>query len=169
MLSTASRRGLTSTEFRVLAFLAPQAGLGLYPAPDPRRRSRRELRHHRPRRRRADRRPAEEAGRGGRVHRDGPRRRLPVQGIRSDCDAESDWSGSSSSRTCWITVVALVVVGLYGSSVLRDFYLDQTTADLETRARLCRPQMIALLARGDPAGWTRSASGWARRPARGSR
>lgn len=52
----------------------------------------------------------------------------------------------------WITIVVVVVVGLYGAHTLRRFYLEHLGMDLEARARLCARQMIELLERDDTAG-----------------
>lgn len=48
-----------------------------------------------------------------------------------------------------ITVVAVVVVGLYGSYVAKQFYLEQTAEDLEARARLCAKEIADYLDRGE--------------------
>ncbi|MCX7425700.1 MAG: ATP-binding protein [Planctomycetia bacterium] len=53
------------------------------------------------------------------------------------------------SSYLWITVVALVFVAWSGSSVLRDFYLDQVARELENGAYLCRPEVASLLASDD--------------------
>ena len=47
----------------------------------------------------------------------------------------------------WITLVAVVVIGLYGAHMVRDFYLDRTAEDLEARARLSRDPVLELLER----------------------
>lgn len=48
-----------------------------------------------------------------------------------------------------ITLVAVILVGLYGSHEVNSFYLDQTAEDLEARARLCRREIIELVKRGE--------------------
>lgn len=48
-----------------------------------------------------------------------------------------------------ITVVAVVIVGLYGSYVAKQFYLEQTAEDLEARARLCAKEIAEYLERGE--------------------
>ena len=112
---------LTSTEFKLLAVPGPAAGLGLHPPANPRRRPRRQLRHHRPGGRRASRRSAQEARAGGKLHRNRPRRRLPLQGI---VDAQ---------ETALVAAIPLVSLdarsssccdGLYGSHVVRQLYQD---------------------------------------------
>ena len=72
---------LTFTEFRLLHFLARKPGWAFSRSADRRRREGRRLPGDRAVGRRAGRRAAEEARRAGQLHRDGPRRRLPVQGI----------------------------------------------------------------------------------------
>ena len=52
----------------------------------------------------------------------------------------------------WVTVAAVVLVGLSGSHMVQDYYLEQTAEDLQARARLCRPQIVSLLEQGDRAG-----------------
>lgn len=37
----------------------------------------------------------------------------------------------------WVTIVAVIAVGWYGSSLMLQLHLDQTAQDLEARARLC--------------------------------
>ena len=49
-------------------------------------------------------------------------------------------------------MAAAVLMGWYGSKMVRGFYLDQTAVSLEARARLSEPQIMALLDRGDRAG-----------------
>jgi two-component system phosphate regulon sensor histidine kinase PhoR len=44
-----------------------------------------------------------------------------------------------------ITLIALVAVTLYATSSLKDFYLDQIAADLQSRARLLERQIFQLL------------------------
>ena len=43
------------------------------------------------------------------------------------------------------TVVAVVLMSLYGSYTTRTFHLDQTAEDLEARARLCFQHMVELI------------------------
>ena len=73
---------LTFTEFQVLAFFVPTAGMGLYAHPDCGRRARRRLSGHRPQCGRADRGAAQETGTLRELHRNGAGGRLPVQGKR---------------------------------------------------------------------------------------
>ncbi|OHB65932.1 MAG: hypothetical protein A2V70_03080 [Planctomycetes bacterium RBG_13_63_9] len=47
-----------------------------------------------------------------------------------------------------VTVVAVVLMGLYGSYMMRTLYRDQTAEDLEVRARLCLPSVVELLQQG---------------------
>ncbi|MBI9086984.1 MAG: PAS domain-containing protein [Desulfobacterales bacterium] len=54
-----------------------------------------------------------------------------------------------------ITLIALVAVTLYASQAMRDFFLDQIARDLESRARLMEPQVIALLDGPGPAALDR--------------
>jgi len=49
----------------------------------------------------------------------------------------------------WITVVAVIAVGWYGSHVMRQFYLDRTAEDLEALARLCSMEMAKDLSGGE--------------------
>jgi len=46
----------------------------------------------------------------------------------------------------WITLAAVVLVGLYGAHIVRQVYLDRTAQDLEARARLCERPVLELLA-----------------------
>jgi two-component system, OmpR family, phosphate regulon sensor histidine kinase PhoR len=48
----------------------------------------------------------------------------------------------------WVPVLALFVIGLYGSHVIRQLYLEQMESDLEARARLCGKSLDELFARG---------------------
>jgi two-component system phosphate regulon sensor histidine kinase PhoR len=50
----------------------------------------------------------------------------------------------------WITLAAVILVGIYGASMVRGLYLDQTRQDLEARARLCRSHVLELLQSGGP-------------------
>lgn len=54
-----------------------------------------------------------------------------------------------------ITLIALVAVTVYASSAMRHFFLDQIAGDLESRARLLEPQIIALLDGPGPAALDR--------------
>jgi two-component system phosphate regulon sensor histidine kinase PhoR len=45
----------------------------------------------------------------------------------------------------WITIAAVVLGGLYGARVMRQFHRQQTEKDLEARAKLCSEQILALL------------------------
>lgn len=49
----------------------------------------------------------------------------------------------------WITVAAVVLVGVSTDRMMRGFYLDQTAEDLEIRARLCAKEIAEDLKRGD--------------------
>ena len=48
-----------------------------------------------------------------------------------------------------ITFVSLMVLGWYAFRSMRDFYLNQTAADLEVRTELLRPELVESLALGD--------------------
>lgn len=52
----------------------------------------------------------------------------------------------------WITLTAIVLVGLYGAHMVRRIYLDRTAEDLLARAELCRRPVMELLAREDEEG-----------------
>lgn len=49
-----------------------------------------------------------------------------------------------------VTLIPLLLVTLYGSSALRDFYHRRTAADLESRARLVEQEVANLLNSGEP-------------------
>jgi two-component system phosphate regulon sensor histidine kinase PhoR len=51
----------------------------------------------------------------------------------------------------WITTTLVVLMGLYGCYLMRQFYLDQLAIDLEARARLCAKQIAVPLDAGDSA------------------
>jgi two-component system, OmpR family, phosphate regulon sensor histidine kinase PhoR len=48
----------------------------------------------------------------------------------------------------WLPVLALFVIGLYGSHVIRQLYLEHMKGDLEARARLCGKPLDERFARG---------------------
>ena len=48
----------------------------------------------------------------------------------------------------WITIAAVVLGGLYGARLMRDFHLKRTEEDLEACARLCTKQVLQLLEQG---------------------
>ncbi len=50
-----------------------------------------------------------------------------------------------------IMLLALVAAAVLTSGLVRQFYLEQTTSDLEARARLIREQVAGALSRGEPA------------------
>jgi len=52
----------------------------------------------------------------------------------------------------WVTLVAVVLVGLYGAHMARELYLDRTAEDLEARARLCEPPVLEILQEEDAEG-----------------
>ena len=58
-------------------------------------------------------------------------------------------------------IVVLLLIGLYGSDVVRQLYADHLKADLEARARLAGKPIDDLLPKTRPARSTRSASSWA--------
>jgi len=45
----------------------------------------------------------------------------------------------------WVTLAAVVLVGLYGAQMVRKLYLDRTAEDLEARARLSQHAVLELL------------------------
>ena len=49
----------------------------------------------------------------------------------------------------WITLVAVIIVGIYGAHMARELYLQRTAEDLETRARLCRGLILDSLEKED--------------------
>ena len=49
----------------------------------------------------------------------------------------------------WITTALVVLMGLYGCYLVRQFYLEQLAIDLEARARLCAKQIAVPLDGGD--------------------
>ncbi len=51
----------------------------------------------------------------------------------------------------WVPIVVLLLVGLYGSDVVRHLYKDHLTTDLEARARLCGKPIEELLTQGQAA------------------
>ena len=51
----------------------------------------------------------------------------------------------------WVPVAALLSIGLYGSHVVRQLYLDRMEGDLEARARLCGKLLDGLPTRGHTA------------------
>ena len=51
----------------------------------------------------------------------------------------------------WITTALVVLMGLYGCYLMRQFYLDQLAIDLEARARLCAEQIAVPVDDGDSA------------------
>ena len=50
----------------------------------------------------------------------------------------------------WITLIAVILIGLYGAYMVRHVYLDRTAEDLDARAKLCRRPIVALLDAGKP-------------------
>ncbi len=51
----------------------------------------------------------------------------------------------------WIPIAAMLVIGVYGSHVVRQLYQDQRRADLEALVQVFGQQVAGLLARGDSA------------------
>lgn len=50
-----------------------------------------------------------------------------------------------------ITTLLVILIGLYGCYIMRQFHLEQTAENLETRAQLCAKQIAVPLNEGDPA------------------
>ena len=106
-------------------------------------------------------------GPAGSVHRDGPWRGLPIQGVAG---VGKRLVKSLFLSYLWITLAAVVLVGFYAAHMARELYLDRTAEDLEARARLSRRPVAGIAGaarRGRQS--TPSARRWARPPAHGSR
>ena len=104
------------------------ARLGVHAQPDCRFGPRWRTGGDRAKRRRAHRRPAEEAGGCQPVDRDGPRRRLPVQGM-SPCAARAS-SGGSIPTYLVITLAALLAITLHATHALKQFHIAQVKVGL---------------------------------------
>jgi len=49
----------------------------------------------------------------------------------------------------WVTIPAVVFVGVYGARTVRSTYLDRTAEDLQVRARVCASEIAKSLQAGD--------------------